>query len=238
MATWIVHLRIAENLLREIDGFVPSHFAVGNIAPDSGIPDEKWEKFTPPTEVTHFQAPNGSPYYSDDISYFRKYLHQIEIDKARYSFLWGYFCHIVTDNLWFLRIASPTHEIYKTQFEANPDFIWEVKKDWYGLDFVYVRNHPNSLFWNVFLDCEYPTNYLDILLPEGVQQRIEYIKTYYRRKDAETDEIYSRQRIYLTEEKVDQFVEEATKRLIHGINKLQSGFLPPKDSHSILESDE
>jgi len=53
MASWIVHLRLAENLL----GLIPDHsaarsrrslepasFAVGNIAPDSGMTDEKWEK--------------------------------------------------------------------------------------------------------------------------------------------------------------------------------------------------
>jgi hypothetical protein len=45
MATWIAHLRLAENLLETIDGLEAASFALGNIAPDSGIPDEKWENF-------------------------------------------------------------------------------------------------------------------------------------------------------------------------------------------------
>ncbi len=53
MATWIVHLRIAENLLACIPALDAAQFAIGNVAPDSGIPDEKWEKFDPPPEVTH-----------------------------------------------------------------------------------------------------------------------------------------------------------------------------------------
>jgi hypothetical protein len=52
MATWIAHLRIAENLLGLFPGLDQAGFAVGSIAPDSGLPDEKWEKFTPPLEVT------------------------------------------------------------------------------------------------------------------------------------------------------------------------------------------
>ncbi|MBN1303008.1 MAG: hypothetical protein JXA13_01130 [Anaerolineales bacterium] len=32
-------------------------FAIGNIAPDSGIPDENWENLEPPPEVTHFKKP-------------------------------------------------------------------------------------------------------------------------------------------------------------------------------------
>ena len=45
MASWIVHLRIAENLLGFIPDLEPARFAVGNIAPDSWMPDEKWENF-------------------------------------------------------------------------------------------------------------------------------------------------------------------------------------------------
>jgi len=40
MASRIVHLRIAEKLLGFIPDLEPDRFAVGNVAPDSGIPDE------------------------------------------------------------------------------------------------------------------------------------------------------------------------------------------------------
>jgi hypothetical protein len=52
-----VHLRLAENLLEMIDGLDGRSFAIGNIAPDSGIPDEKWESFEPPKEVSHVIRP-------------------------------------------------------------------------------------------------------------------------------------------------------------------------------------
>ncbi|MGB7539880.1 MAG: hypothetical protein WBM17_15155, partial [Anaerolineales bacterium] len=158
-----------------------------------------------------------------------------ESDKEKFSFLWGYFCHLVTDNLWRVRIYQPALERYKSQFDADPGFIWEVKKDWYGLDFVYVRSHPKSFFWSVFLDCEYPVNFLDVLLPEGVRQRMDYIKTYYRRKDAETDDIFSRKRVYLTQAGMDQFVEEATGILDQGIRRLRKGENNTDGYHSLLE---
>jgi len=235
MATWIVHLRIAEKLLERIPGLLPAPFAVGSIAPDSGIPDEKWEKFNPPGEITHFQAPEGCPHNSDDLGFFREYLSKPECDPERLSFLWGYFCHLVTDNLWSLRFGRPTQARYKSRFDADPDFIWEVKKDWYGLDFVYVRSHPESLYWRIFLNCDYPVNYLDVLLPEGVRQRIDYIKTYYRRTDAETEEIYSRKRVYLTGAEMDRFVAEATGILAPGILGLQKGEIQTDGYHSLLE---
>lgn len=38
MATWIVHLRLAERLLPLIQGLDEAYFAIGSVAPDSGIP--------------------------------------------------------------------------------------------------------------------------------------------------------------------------------------------------------
>lgn len=56
MASWILHLRVAEDVLCVHPDLQLAPFAVGNIAPDPGIPDKKWEKFDLPTEVTHFPA--------------------------------------------------------------------------------------------------------------------------------------------------------------------------------------
>jgi hypothetical protein len=53
MATWITHLRIADNLLPLIAGLDEEYFAIGNLAPDSGVPDENWENFEPPPSITH-----------------------------------------------------------------------------------------------------------------------------------------------------------------------------------------
>lgn len=218
MATWIVHLRITEALLATLPAIDPASFAVGNIAPDSGMPDEKWEKFTPPPEVTHFKAAGGSQFDLADLEFYRRYLAVLPEppqDVKQYSFLLGYFCHLVTDNLWFQWIGAPTQALFKAQFDADKDFIWEVKKDWYGLDFEYVRDNPQSLYWRIFLACEYPVNYLDFLLPEGVQQRIDHIKTYYQREDEHSREVLNRERIYLTMPDVDNFITGAVALLSH-----------------------
>jgi hypothetical protein len=216
MATWITHLRITENLLGLIPGLVEEEFAVGSIAPDSGIPDEKWEKFTPPSEVTHFKISIGTLYRLADLEFYRKYLEPFRSRKKhpdQYSFLLGYFFHLVTDNLWSDIIGQPTYQRYKTQFDADRSFIWEVKKDWYGLDFEYVRDHPDSLYWRTFLHCKYPINYLDFLLPEGVRQVIKHIQTYYQQRDEHALERINHPRSYLTMPEVDGFVETATSRL-------------------------
>lgn len=165
MASWIVHLRIAENLLAKFPELDESQFAIGNIAPDSGLPDEKWEKFSPPITGTHFCEDKWFSTCSD-LGFFRKYIQglDLKIDHKRSSFLWGYFCHLVTDNLWN-EIRETTYKKYKKEFDADKDFVWEVKNDWYGLDHVYVREFPFSLFWRKFINCVYQADYL-AFLPE------------------------------------------------------------------------
>ena len=50
MASWMVHLRIADLLLEEYDTVEQTEFIMGNIAPDSGVPSEDWKYYTPSKE--------------------------------------------------------------------------------------------------------------------------------------------------------------------------------------------
>jgi len=239
VATWIAHLRIAENLLDAFPDLDPYAFAVGSVAPDSGIPDKNWEKFNPPGEITHFRAPEGSLYPSADMEFYRQHLADVEFpgsEPKKVSFLLGYFCHLVTDNLWHVIISVPTHKRFQTEFDSIPGFIWEVKKDWYGLDFEYVRSHPGSLYWKIFLECAYAENYLGFLLPEGVQRSLKHIQEYYQRWDDHVQERVNRERIYLTETEMDHFVETATSTILAAWESLQAGEVQLEGKDSILEA--
>ena len=109
MASWIVHLRIAENLLGLFPDLDPARFAVGNIAPDSGIPDENWEKFTPDPAITHFGRYSNARRELADLEFYRRYLLPLRggsgLDPV--SFRLGYFSHLLTDNLWSEKIGNP-----------------------------------------------------------------------------------------------------------------------------------
>jgi hypothetical protein len=217
MATWIVHLRLAENLLSLIDGLDEAYFAMGNVAPDSGVPDENWETFDPPPEVLHFGIEGSETHQCADLEFYRRHLGSVDRwgeERERFSFLLGYFFHLVTDNLWSREVDVPTRERFAAEFESDARFVWKVKHDWYGLDFKYVREHPDSIYWRVFLNCQYVDDFLDFLPGDALQQRLDYIKEMYQKTDDETEQWYqNRPGIYLTEEEVDRFVETGTHRL-------------------------
>jgi hypothetical protein len=214
MATWIAHLRIAESLLTQIPGLDPGQFAIGNIAPDAGIPDEKWEHFDPPPEVTHFKRSHSVHKDIADLDFYRGYLADVSPDDTGcFSFRLGYFFHLITDNLWTMEIGKPTSGRYAEQFVADQSFIWEVKRDWYGLDHIYVRQHPDSLYWRVFLDALPGSVEMDFLPPQALSRQLRHIKAFYQRDDDEIRAMMARPMTYLSKEAMDRFVEDASARL-------------------------
>jgi len=214
MATWIVHLRIAEKIIASIPGLDETLFAIGNIAPDSGIPDANWENFNPPAEITHFQPEKVTAYRTDDLRFFRQYLQPLrsgETDVMAFSFRLGYFFHLITDNCWYLRIGKPTTDRYADDFSADRLGTWElVKNDWYGLDHRFVRENPDTLFWRVFVNCSYNRSDLDFLPVEAVQQRIAFIQEYYQSRDERVEKMVRGPFRYLTAAEMDAVVEETT----------------------------
>lgn len=216
MATWIAHLRIAETLLADIPALDAARFAIGSIAPDSGIPDEKWEHFNPPPEVTHFKRNHSVHKDIADLDFYRKYLAGLDpgADPQAFSFRLGYFFHLVTDNLWTIDVGRPTQERFASQFAADKDFIWEVKKDWYGLDHIFVRTHLDCLYWRVFLDAEPDSDHLDFLPPEALPRQLRHIKSYYQMDDDEIQDMMQRPKQYLTQTDMDRFVAETSDKLL------------------------
>jgi hypothetical protein len=239
MATWIAHLRIAEALLEQINGLDAPQFYIGNIAPDSGIPDENWEHFDPPKQVTHFMpASQKSSFDILDAEFYRGYLQGLTpaADDGRFSGRMGYFFHLITDNLWWRWIGLPTQKRFKDQFEADPKFIWTVKEDWYGQDFIYVRDHPQCAYWTTFLHVPAPRCELDFLPTAAIERNIHYIQEYYQRQDEEIQARYHLPYLYLTKEQMDGFVD-GTIRQIRAIYHLLwlDGRQPADNITSTLE---
>jgi hypothetical protein len=237
LASWIVHLRIAEILLSRIPNRDAAQFAIGNIAPDSGVPDEKWENFTPPPHITHFTVgdqPNN--YLHTDATFYRSYVSGIDpiSEPCLYALHLGYYFHLIIDNLWRQEIGLPTMQRWAAEFAADKDFIWEVKRDWYGLDFIYLRDHPDCLFWQVFIKAGPPQHRLDFLPAGAVERNVAYIQQYYQTIDDEVLHRYGRPYIYLSRAEMDAFVERSAERCLTAWQRLTSMKNIPADLQSSL----
>lgn len=216
MATWIGHLRIAAKLLAELPDLDETAFTIGNLAPDSGKPNADWSEFDPPKEVSHFQRPGEGEDKIHDLEFYRGYLHDLKPDDdlARYSFTLGYFFHLLSDNLWTRRIGRTSRQEFAAGYaEHGGGFIWEIKKDWYGLDFKYLRDHPNSLFWRVLLPAPNPPLYLPFLTREGLDHSLNHIRTWYSTPDPER--VLDRAYPYLNEATMSRYVDDTAASILN-----------------------
>jgi hypothetical protein len=89
VATWIAHLRIAENILNRGFKFDKVPFVVGNVGPDAGMPNEDWSEFTPPPGVTHWKK--DKDIMAED--FWNRYLQDGKVRENTdiYSFYMGYY---------------------------------------------------------------------------------------------------------------------------------------------------
>jgi len=207
MATWIAHLRIAENLLRIFD--LPEEpFLVGNIGADSGVDDGNGG-WMPPKPLTHWFDENGN---IAPEAFYEKYTPNSGFNTERDAFLLGYYAHLVADVEWILHIWRPfkaNHPDVMQRLQSDSDFVWEIKRDWYGLDFLYLNQNPDNIFQEKFQQIQQVPDYLDYLVPGALTQAVERIKAYYAQKK-EFEAALAHDYSYLQQSTMDEWIEATT----------------------------
>lgn len=212
MASWMVHLRIADKLLDKLPGLSPVEFIVGNIAPDSGVPNADWSVFTPSTVVSHFKTDGKN---ADPAAFAGKYFtpaRQAAYNERQYAFYLGYLVHLITDTLWVRDIYRPSCEKFAELRAVDPEkFIWTIKEDWYDLDYKYLRDHPGFRAFRVYLGAVgFVNEFMEEFSPDAFDNRRAYITDFYLQGKDNLDREYP----YLTEKEMDDFVEKSVEEIL------------------------
>ena len=213
MASWMVHLRIADKLLDHLSSISATEFIVGNIAPDSGIPNEDWSQFTPSTVISHFRTPRHKK--ADPLHFAEKYFteqQRKDYSIKAFSFYLGYLVHLITDVSWSNNILYPAKERFAIEWAADPDkCIWRMKEDWYDLDFMYLRDHPSFRAFQIYLHAEeFENQFMDEFAIDAFDNRRKYITGFYQAGKENLDRHYP----YLTKEEMDSFVQKTTSEIL------------------------
>jgi hypothetical protein len=234
MGTWICHLRIAEQLLPHLPELDKVTFTYGNLAPDSGIPDETWTKFDPPKEVTHFMERGEGEDMIRDLDYYREYVAGLDPSDniQKYSFRLGFFTHLICDILWAKYILPPTKELAKDLLAEDQLKAWgAIKDDWYGLDQRYNRAHPEGLFWQVIHKTASPPSYLSFVNEKALHQQYDHIRRFYGEPQAEW--FTERPFPYLTEPTMTRVVQDTTRATLLILEKIK--YTTPDQQRSSFE---
>ncbi len=206
MASWIIHLRIANALLHHLN-VETSHFLAGNIAPDCGFALGN-DCFDPPTSVTHFTSGGKQ---GCDFSRFWAQFGTDETNPDRLSFYLGYFAHLMTDVLWSEQINIPLKqrfaELYRTD---RTEFYRRVKADWYDLDRLFLRKYPDFPAWQSFLRLtDYTNDFLPYYGNRHLPVQFANIQAFYAEDHADADREFP----YLTARQAAAFVECAAEKI-------------------------
>ena len=211
MASWMVHLRIADKLLDRIPGLSPIEFIVGNIAPDSGIPRETGYEFDPPTKVSHFKW-NGT--IAEPDSFASKYWTETlrsGYSNQQYAFYLGYLTHLLTDYAWVTEVYYPSKVKFAELLAQDPtNFLSTLKKDWYDLECKYLRDHPGFRAFRVYLGAVgFRNDFMEEFSPDAFDNRRQYITDFY----LEGREGLDREYTYLTEAEMDDFTNRTAEAI-------------------------
>ncbi len=202
MATWITHLRIAEAYAQKAE--IPDfpYYLIGNLAPDSGKLNDDKLTYSPDGNLVHFRKRGANIWDAEDGKFIRDYLAKADPAKEKlFSFLKGYFHHLIVDSLWGFFIHHPTVARFSEEYK-DPLFIWEVKKDWYAADFKFLEENPEWPVWRVFMESRYEIDALDIYPQQNIAEKQREIKDFYN-----AGREFDVPGIYLLPRHIDAFVD-------------------------------
>ena len=219
MASWMVHLRIAEALLPHLDSVDETAFVMGNIAPDSGVPNADWTEFHPPKTATHYQTKTGGGSRIDLDAFCGRYFNDGVIrgySRREYSFFLGYYVHLLTDVRWTREIGDALKEEHPQEYAADKHkLLLAAKEDWYDLDFLYLEQHPAFRAFAVYENAAgFVNDFMDMFTPDAFENRRQYICGFYRSE--EHGDLHRTYR-YLTPERAERFVRETSEWILEHI---------------------
>lgn len=204
----MVHLRVADAFLDNIDENLWPLFIVGNIGPDCGDPNEDPGNFNPPINITHWTT-NSIKANIDANRFFDSYIKN-NIAAKSFLFYLGYYIHLFIDKEWSKRIFHPSMEKWGKDVENTVELISLIKRDWYDLDHQFLRDNGSFRTFHVFNKIQhFPNNYLDYYPVDAFEKQISFIADFYNNYSGNLNHDY----LFLSKEQVSDFVEITTDKL-------------------------
>ncbi len=219
MATWIIHLRIAEKLYKEFDCLELDKigFYLGNIAIDSGKVNDDLS-LSPPRYISHWFEDSTKKYGCRYKDFFQTFLNE-ELDIFSFSFYLGCVAHLITDNIWYQKVVQKTKDKYRKELNEDYKFILQPKKDWYDVDCLFIRDHPNFEPLDMLSAVKgFKNIYLPWFDEDSIQLKLDELLEFYKTIPNDIDRDY----LYFNSDEMENFVDYTVlavkQELLHLLN--------------------
>lgn len=123
----------------------------------------------------------------------------------------------MTDFYWSLKVGLPSIERDPKRYQQDKNaVVWEWKKDWYDLDFRYLRDHPDFKAYKIYTSAVgFENRFLDFFARDAFELARQRITAFYSERRENLDREYP----WLTPKKADEFVEDVTKMISREMEK-------------------
>lgn len=114
--------------------------------------------------------------------------------------------------MWVSQIVRPSKDRFKSLYEEDiTKWIWTLKRDWYDLDFLFIKKNPEFRAFSIYKNAVgFENEYMNIFHKNAFDNRREYITNFY---SADKDDL-EREYTYLTENEMDRFVKESAEEIL------------------------
>lgn len=196
MASWLTHLRIAEKIKQKIKGIDLSYLMMGSIAPDAVLFDADKSG----------SLPSSEEFYNKHLIPEKLFLRS---DMTR-SFLWGYYFHLLTDQMWTEKFVKPFSADYAEKYQ-NPgkNFSDFIEEEMYGIDFDFLKENGYGML-EEFKHSEINLSFFYDFDPEIIFEFKNKIIAYYYKDSHALERDYE----YLNKELIDGFIAKAAEQCV------------------------
>jgi len=133
-------------------------------------------------------------------------------DAGSYAFYFGYLTHLLTDKLWAVEVGYGARNRFPELFDRDKEAFWKkIKRDWYDMDFLYLKMNPGFEAFRIYESMEELRNsYVDFFAEDAFENRRRFITGFYRDGVKKVEE----RETYLSAEELDEFVTTAVERIL------------------------
>ena len=114
---------------------------------------------------------------------------------------------MLTDIEWSkLYKRKKLERAYAEGLQKDENFIWVIKKDWYGQDHLFLQRNPGCVFYTMFSKIdEFDNVFFDFYPKNAFIRQVRYITKFYLSAKEDTHREFP----FLTRDEMDAFVRDA-----------------------------
>lgn len=245
MANWITHMRLADEVLKQLPDLDRLGFCMGSIAPDCNVENENWSRFDPPREMTHWMTPGSSFKQFDDCERFydQRVRGKAFADNQERSFYLGYYAHLIADvtYLHFIRDEDRVKAMWRRiravpeldekardcdeTFDSAKRLVDKPRRNAavIALENEYLYAHPETAYLTVLQTVKEFPDYLDFLPKGAILRKIGVMGGVPEKLEGEFEQVF------FTRKEMDGYIADTCAEIIRRITdkeKQTGGFLP------------